>query len=85
MKIVKPDVLSNSEPVDPVDSTVDPFDFSVSPLTLNYSNKREHHHIYGLANRLNSAKKSRLLTDVETARLAYFSYFHCIMSNEILL
>ena len=40
-------------------------------------------------NRLSSAafavKKIRSLTDVETARLVYFSYFHSIMSYGILL
>ncbi|CAH2094915.1 unnamed protein product [Euphydryas editha] len=46
-------------------------------------------HIEGLASRLSSAafavKKIRLLTDVDTARVVYFSYFHSIMSYGILL
>ena len=46
-------------------------------------------HIKGLPNRLSSAaftvKKIRLLTDVETACLDCFSYFHSIMSYLILL
>lgn len=46
-------------------------------------------HISALAGRLSSAayaiKKIRRLTDVGTARLVYFSYFHSIMSYGILL
>ena len=46
-------------------------------------------HIASLAGRLSSAayavRKIRQLTDVETARLVYFSYFHSIMSYGILL
>lgn len=46
-------------------------------------------HIATLAGRLSSAayavKKIRQLTDVTTARLVYFSYFHSIMSYGILL
>ncbi|VVC97338.1 unnamed protein product [Leptidea sinapis] len=42
-----------------------------------------------LANRLSSAasavKKIRQLTDIDTARLVYFSYFHSTMSYGILL
>ncbi|CAH2094398.1 unnamed protein product [Euphydryas editha] len=46
-------------------------------------------HICRLADKLSSAayavKRIRLLTDVDTARLVYFSYFHSIMSYGILL
>ncbi len=46
-------------------------------------------HITSLAGRLSSAAfavwKIRQLTDVDTARLVYFSYFHSIMSYGILL
>lgn len=46
-------------------------------------------HIANLSNRLSSAafavSKIRHLTDVNTARLVYFSYFHSIMSYGILL
>lgn len=46
-------------------------------------------HIANLSNRLSSAafavSKIRQLTDVKTARLVYFSYFHSIMSYGILL
>lgn len=46
-------------------------------------------HICKLADRLSSAayavKRIRLLTDIDTARLVYFSYFHSIMSYGILL
>lgn len=46
-------------------------------------------HITSLAGRLSSAayavRKIRQLTDVDTARLVYFSYFHSIMSYGILL
>lgn len=46
-------------------------------------------HINKLSNRLSSAafavKKIRALTDVDTARLVYFSYFHSLMTYGILL
>jgi hypothetical protein len=46
-------------------------------------------HIEALSSRLSSAafavKKIRLLTDIETARLVYFSYFHSVMSYGLLL
>lgn len=46
-------------------------------------------HIEKLSNRLSSAayavKKIRMLTDIETARIVYFSYFHSLMSYGILL
>lgn len=46
-------------------------------------------HIMKLAHRLSSAayavNKIRLITDVATARLVYFSYFHSVMSYGILL
>lgn len=46
-------------------------------------------HISKLSNRLSSAtfavKKIRTLTNEDTARLVYFSYFHCLMSYGILL
>ncbi|CAF4947562.1 unnamed protein product [Pieris macdunnoughi] len=46
-------------------------------------------HINGLAKRLSSAayavKKIRSLTDVDTARLVYFSYFHSLMTYGLLL
>ena len=70
------------EAVDPVASTV--FLGIIIDCKLQWGP-----HIDGLANRLSSAafavKKNRLLTDVETARLVYFSYFHSIMSDIILL
>ena len=59
---------------------------SVSPLTLNYS--RDLVSTYwriDLAQQLLRLKKIRLLTDVETARFIYLSYFHSIMSYGILL
>ena len=46
-------------------------------------------HISSLAGRLSSAayavRKVRQYTDVDTARLVYFSYFHSVMSYSILL
>ena len=46
-------------------------------------------HITKLSNRLSSAayavKKIRALTDVDTARLVYLSYFHSLMTYGILL
>lgn len=46
-------------------------------------------HINKLSGRLSSAayavKKIRLITDVDTARIVYFSYFHSLMSYGILL
>ena len=46
-------------------------------------------HITGITGKLSSAayavRKVRALTDVATARLVYFSYFHCIMSYGILM
>ncbi|CAF4832932.1 unnamed protein product [Pieris macdunnoughi] len=46
-------------------------------------------HIEGLSNRLSSAafavKKIRDLTDENTAKLVYFSYFHSIMSYGVIL
>lgn len=46
-------------------------------------------HITALAGRLSSAayaiRKIRQMTDVQTARLVYFSYFHSVMSYGILL
>jgi hypothetical protein len=46
-------------------------------------------HIAALSKRLSSAiyavKKIRLLSDIETARLVYFSYFHSVMSYGLLL
>ena len=72
----------NGEPVDPVDSTV------FLGITID-SQLQWGPHIDGLANRLSSSalavKKNRSLTDVETAKLVYFSYFHSIMSYGILL
>ncbi|CAH2229502.1 jg17618 [Pararge aegeria aegeria] len=47
------------------------------------------HIIETLAGKLSSAayavRKIRQLTDVETARLVYFAYFHSVMSYGILL
>ncbi|RVE49088.1 hypothetical protein evm_006209 [Chilo suppressalis] len=47
------------------------------------------HHIDALSSTLSFAafavKKIRLLTDVETARLVYFGYFHSVMSYGLLL
>ena len=46
-------------------------------------------HVTALAGRLSSAaytvRKIRQFSDVDTTRLAYFSYFHSIMSYGILL
>lgn len=46
-------------------------------------------HVYALGNRLSSAvyaiREVRKLTDVATARLVYFAYFHSLMSYGILL
>ena len=39
----------------------------------------------GLSSAALAVKKIRRLTDMETARLVYFSYFHSIMSYGILL
>ena len=82
-KIVKADVLLNGKPVDRVDSTI------FFGITID-SKLQWGSHIDGLdRNRLRSAafrsQKNRPLTDVETARLVYFSYFHSIMSYGILL
>ena len=63
----------NGEVVDPVDSKV----FLGTTIDSKLQRGR---HIDELTNRLNSAafaiKKIRLVTDVETARLLYFSYYH---------
>ena len=72
----------NGEDVDLIDSTV------FLGITID-SKLQWGPHIDGLANRLSSAAfaviKIRLLIEMETARLVYFSYFQSIMSYGILL
>lgn len=78
----QPSVLVKDEELELVDSTV------FLGLTLD-SKLQWGPHIANLSNRLSSAafavSKIRQLTDVKTARLVYFSYFHSIMSYGILL
>ncbi|CAH2211691.1 jg6806, partial [Pararge aegeria aegeria] len=82
VKFVKTNVLLNEEPLDSVEAT------EFLGITID-SKLQWGPHINKLANRLSSAafavKKIRMLTDIETARLVYFSYFHSIMSYGILL
>lgn len=59
-------------------------------LGINLDHKLQwHSHIKTLSGKLSAAayavRKVRQLTDVETARLVYFSYFHSVMSYGILL
>lgn len=67
-------------------------DFVDSTLFLGITIDSKLHwgsHISYLANKLSSAayavKRVREITDIETARLVYFSYFHSVMSYGILL
>ncbi|RVE54679.1 hypothetical protein evm_000800 [Chilo suppressalis] len=72
----------NDQPVELVDST------KFLGITLD-SHLQWDPHIDALSSRLSSAafavKKIRLLTDVETARMVYFGYFHSVMSYGLLL
>ncbi|CAH2230232.1 jg19986 [Pararge aegeria aegeria] len=80
VKHVKTTVLLNNEELKLEDTTV------FLGITLD-SKLQGAPHVNNLSNRLSSAayavKKIRHMTDVETARLVYFSYFHSIMSYEI--
>lgn len=82
VKQVKTNVLVNGAELDLVDTTV------FLGITLD-SKLQWGPHITKLSKRLSSAAyavyKIRHLTDVETARLVYFSYFHSVMSYGILL
>ncbi|CAH2217049.1 jg26091, partial [Pararge aegeria aegeria] len=82
VKHVKTTILLNNEELNPVDTTV------FLGITLD-AKLQWGPHVNNLSNRLSSAayavKKIRHLTDIETARLVYFSYFHSIMSYGILL
>lgn len=75
-------LLLNNEKLDLIDSTV------FLGMTLD-SKLQWGPHIFSLSGRLSSAayavRKIRQLTDIATARLVYFSYFHSIMSYGILL
>lgn len=79
---VKTSVMINESELDLVDTTV------FLGITLD-SKLQWGPHIGKLSKRLSSAAyavyKIRQLTDIETARLVYFSYFHSIMSYGILL
>ncbi|KAJ8736617.1 hypothetical protein PYW08_007273 [Mythimna loreyi] len=76
------DIILNNEKLEFVDKTV--FLGITLDLKLQWGP-----HLTSLAGRLSSAayavRKIRQLTDVDTARLVYFSYFHSIMSYGILL
>ncbi|CAH2236702.1 jg20920 [Pararge aegeria aegeria] len=82
VKHVKTTIQLNNEELNPVDTTV--FLGTTLDAKLQWGP-----HVNNLSNRLSSAayavKKIRHLTDIETARLVYFSYFHSIMSYGILL
>ena len=82
VRLVKTSVKMDSEELDLVDTTV------FLGITLD-AKLQWGPHIHKLSKRLSSAAyavmKIRNLTDVETARLVYFSYFHSIMSYGILL
>lgn len=78
----KLDIVLNKEKLDYVDDTV------FLGITLDAKLQWDPH-LSLLAGRLSSAayavRKIRQLTDIATARLVYFSYFHSIMSYGILL
>lgn len=78
----KLDIVLNNDVLDFVDNAV------FLGITLDEKLQWDPH-INALSKRLSSAayavRKIRLLTDVETARIVYFSYFHSIMSYGILL
>ncbi|CAK1578767.1 unnamed protein product [Parnassius mnemosyne] len=82
VKHSKTNVLLNGEELSLVDTTV------FLGITID-AKLQWGPHISKLASRLSSAayavRKIRSLTDVETARLVYFSYFHSVMSYGILL
>ncbi|CAH2233148.1 jg17775 [Pararge aegeria aegeria] len=82
VKHVKTTLLLNNEELNLVDTPV------FLGITL-HAKLQWGPHVNNLWNRLSSAayavKKIRHMTDVETARLVYFSYFHSIMSYGILL
>lgn len=82
VKKSKTNIILKDEELDLVDTTV------FLGITLDAKLQWDSH-IYNLANRLSSAsfavKKIRQLTDLETARLVYFSYFHSVMSYGLLL
>ncbi|MBF2463459.1 reverse transcriptase family protein, partial [Listeria welshimeri] len=82
VKNTQTSVFIDGEKMEPVESTV------FLGITVD-SKLQWGPHIEKLANKLSSAvyaiKKIRKVTDVETARLVYFSYFHSIMSYGILL
>lgn len=75
-------IIIKDEEIDFVDSAV------FLGITLD-SKLQWGQHIEGLSNRLSSAafavKKIRDLTDENTAKLVYFSYFHSIMSYGVIL
>lgn len=82
VRLVANNILMKGETLDLVDST------KFLGFTLDTKLQWESH-IAKLSHRLSSAayavKKIRALTDIETARLVYFSYFHSLMSYGILL
>lgn len=82
VKQISTNVLVKDEPLLPVNSA------TFLGLTLD-SKLQWGPHVETLSGRLSSAafavRKIRLLTDIETARLVYFSYFHSLMSYGILL
>ena len=82
VKQVDTHIVMNDETVQIVDTTV------FLGITLD-SKLQWGSHITALAGRLSSAayavRKIRSLTDEETARLVYFSYFHSVMSYGLML
>ncbi|KAA5569769.1 reverse transcriptase family protein, partial [Pseudomonas aeruginosa] len=79
---VDSDVIVSEESLELVESTV------FLGITVD-SKLQWGPHIHKLASKLSSAayavKKIRMLTNADTARLVYFSYFHSVMSYGILL
>lgn len=79
---IKKNVILNNESIELVETA------TFLGITLD-SKLQWSHHIAQLAGRLSSAayavRRIRQLTDVDTARLVYFSYFHSVMSYGILL
>lgn len=89
IRFILPNVLQVAANVKVKDEQIDLVD-TTKFLGITLDNKLQWGpHIDTLSKRLSSAayavKKIRLLTDVDTARLVYFSYFHSIMSYGILL
>lgn len=82
VKNLGPNIVINNEVLETVESTV------FLGVTVDAKLKWSAHIAY-LANKLSSAayavRKVRQITDVVTARLVYFSYFHSVMSYSILL